>query len=401
MSQDIRKEFESKEKKCSYCGKKMNEEELVVHKENCEFSLVTCEQCGVLVQRFYMTNHLEEVCEKRCVHCEYCKASIVVDVFQQHFDVCEFIPVLCENKCGKVMSRKDMKRHLLKECPQGLAARDEQVMSRLMPYHPSACEKYPVNCPYSNSAIIPREDQSNQLNEECVKTYTNCSVPSVPSIFKGFPAEENTHHIQGMKEMIELLSRKLEIVEDQSRTIESLQNELQDKERRIARLEQEVRELKDKNHKVINGRNVKFLQRVSNVSKKYDQLLSSDVFYDIEYGYKLKMVLSSAFVIVDPCFPDFQEATLGFQIIICSGEYVPVQWPSIRRFSVRLVDLKDKRNDYVLSIQGDHDICIRKPFNDDDNCRPHINYELITYEKLKSGNFLDADDSILVEVTGE
>ena len=101
--------------------------------DGCEFEDVECENnCGVLLQRFELAKHLQELCPCRQIECPHCcikgKREFIED---EHIKECPKFPLSCPNQCDtKLIYREDMDEHR-KVCPLELVTCD---------YHDVGCE---------------------------------------------------------------------------------------------------------------------------------------------------------------------------------------------------------------------------------------------------------------------
>ena len=141
----------NKEKGCEWQGE-LND--ISNHLENslgrcgCQFEEVKCSnECGKMIQRQYLTSHVETGCPRRKVNCQYCHDTGEHQFIEgQHKEECPKLPLPCPNKCevGSV-PREDMEAHR-KECPL------EMIQ----------CEYYSVGC---KRARLVRKDLEKHDNE--------------------------------------------------------------------------------------------------------------------------------------------------------------------------------------------------------------------------------------------
>ncbi|XP_065900596.1 uncharacterized protein [Dysidea avara] len=87
--------------------------------DGCQFEDVKCSnECGKMLQRQYLTSHVETECAHRKVDCQYCHITGEHQFIEgEHKEQCPKLPLSCPNKCeiGSVL-REDMEAHR-KECP--------------------------------------------------------------------------------------------------------------------------------------------------------------------------------------------------------------------------------------------------------------------------------------------
>ena len=86
----------------------------------CQFVEIDClYECGDRLQRCYMHKHQTELCTKRPFSCEHCHnyESNYDDVIHNHWPVCGSFPLCCPNQCGSILLRQSIKNHIDNECP--------------------------------------------------------------------------------------------------------------------------------------------------------------------------------------------------------------------------------------------------------------------------------------------
>ena len=105
-----------KEKGCEWQGELNDITDHLGNSDGCQFEEVKCSnECGKMIQRQYLTNHIEIECPRRKVNCQYCHDTGECQFIEgQHKEGCPKLPQPCSNKCevGSV-PREDMEAHLL------------------------------------------------------------------------------------------------------------------------------------------------------------------------------------------------------------------------------------------------------------------------------------------------
>ena len=138
----------NKEKGCEWQGELNDITNHLGNSDGCQFEKVKCSnECGKMIQRQYLTSHVETECPRRKVNCQYCHDTGEHQLIEgQHKEECPKLPLPCPNKCevGSV-PREDMEAHR-KECPL------EMIQ----------CEYYSVGC----EVRMAREDQEEHDNEK-------------------------------------------------------------------------------------------------------------------------------------------------------------------------------------------------------------------------------------------
>ena len=107
----------NKEKGCEWQGELNDINNHLENSDGCQFEEVKCSnECGNMIRRQYLSCHLEMLCPRRKVNCQYCHETGEHQFITVHHKKhCH--PLFCPNKC-KVGSvpREDMEAHR-KECP--------------------------------------------------------------------------------------------------------------------------------------------------------------------------------------------------------------------------------------------------------------------------------------------
>ena len=138
----------NKEKGCKWQGELNDINNHLGNSDGCQFEEVKCSnECGKMIQRQYLTSHVETECPCRKVNCQYCHDTGEHQFIEgQHKEECPKLPLPCPNKCevGSV-PREDMEPHR-KECPL------EMIQ----------CEYYSVGC---KRVKLARKDQEKHDNE--------------------------------------------------------------------------------------------------------------------------------------------------------------------------------------------------------------------------------------------
>ena len=138
----------NKEKGCKWHGELNNINNHLGNSDGCQFEEVDCfNECGKMIERRYLTDHVETKCPRRKVNCQYCHDTGERQFIEgQHKEECPKLPLPCPNKCevGSV-PREDMEAHR-KECPL------EMIQ----------CEYHSVGC---KRVKLARKDQEKHDNE--------------------------------------------------------------------------------------------------------------------------------------------------------------------------------------------------------------------------------------------
>ena len=143
----------NKEKGCKWKGELNDINNHLGNSRGCGFEEVRCSnECGKMIQRRYLTNHVETVCPRRKVNCQYCHGTGEHHFVEgQHQEECPKLPLPCPNKCevGSV-PREDMEAHRRK-CPL------EMIQ----------CEYYSVGC----EVMMARKDKEEHKKRANGRTF--------------------------------------------------------------------------------------------------------------------------------------------------------------------------------------------------------------------------------------
>ena len=108
-----------------------------------------------MIQRQYLTSHVETECPRRKVNCQYCHDTREHQFIEgQHKEECPKLPLPCPNKCevGSVC-REDMEAHR-KECPLEMIR----------------CEYYSVGCEVRMARKDKEKHDNEKVKEHLMKT---------------------------------------------------------------------------------------------------------------------------------------------------------------------------------------------------------------------------------------
>ena len=109
----------NKERGCEWQGELNNVNNHLENSDGCQFEDVKClNECGEVLQRQHLTNHIENECPRRKVDCQYCHIAGEHQFIEgDHEEQCPKLPLPCPNKCEvENVPREDMEVHR-KECP--------------------------------------------------------------------------------------------------------------------------------------------------------------------------------------------------------------------------------------------------------------------------------------------
>ena len=97
---------------CDWRGKLLEGEE---HLRECGTFLITCPlECGGVIRRCEMTNHLDTDCALREVKCEFCDVTVISRNLADHLEICQAHPIASE--CNTEFRRDEVKEHIDTDC---------------------------------------------------------------------------------------------------------------------------------------------------------------------------------------------------------------------------------------------------------------------------------------------
>jgi len=141
----------NKERGCVWQGELNDINNHLGNSDGCQFEDVECSnECGKMLQRRYLTSHVETECPRRMIDCQYCHITREHQFIEgEHKEQCPKLPLPCPNKC-KVGSipREDMETHR-KECPL------EMIQ----------CEYHSVGCTVKISRSTKRKHDEDKVGE--------------------------------------------------------------------------------------------------------------------------------------------------------------------------------------------------------------------------------------------
>ena len=138
----------NKEKGCEWQGELNSINNHLGSSDGCKFEGVQCpNECGKVMLRLYLTNHVKIGCPRRKVNCQYCHDTGEHQFIEgQHKEECPKLPLPCPNNCevGSV-PRDNMKTH------------KKQCVTKMI-----QCEYYNMGC----RARIPYKDEEKHRKEK-------------------------------------------------------------------------------------------------------------------------------------------------------------------------------------------------------------------------------------------
>ncbi|KAI6657677.1 TNF receptor-associated factor 4-like [Oopsacas minuta] len=100
------------------CGWEGTLQSADTHLDECGYFHIGCElSCGIMLERSEMETHLTKYCPFREIVCEYCSENHKETNTNLHLETCIKLPIQCSNECGVIIERIDMENHIEETCP--------------------------------------------------------------------------------------------------------------------------------------------------------------------------------------------------------------------------------------------------------------------------------------------
>lgn len=277
---------------CDWLG---NVRDCETHLDTCEYVQETCILgCGVVSLRNKQANHERNVCLQRVEMCEHCGKNLKVCDMFSHFDKCPKMQVTCDLKCGMIMCREDVSRHLEWECSEmvekcrlGCGVKltrselefhmtdscvrrvtdCEHCMNRFrfcdLAMHVESCPKLKLTCLLECGKVLCLEDMEQHLEQDCGEMEIRCPFEEYECKIGLIKRKELNEHLkENSIEHLELKLNKMEnLVKRQSELIAKQNGKISIQSDTIARQNGKIIEL----NKAISKRD-----RLSNM-KSFDK----------------------------------------------------------------------------------------------------------------------------------
>ena len=117
---DLNIKCDQLKKGCQWMGELRSRED---HDEECPYVDEKCSnECGDIVIRRAMENHLQEQCPRRMTRCEHCDLRMEWNELEHHYEKCPNYPVECRYNCGETLLRHKMAEHVGHQgtCPKSI-----------------------------------------------------------------------------------------------------------------------------------------------------------------------------------------------------------------------------------------------------------------------------------------
>ena len=360
---------------------------------NCRHRLYTVSYNGAIDG---IIKGLQVYCKHQDAGCDW-KGDLSSEADHRKVDSgCQFEPILCKNKCGEKIKRKDMKSHLLDECPLrpslckycSFSGTQGEVDS-----HNELCPDHPVTCP--NGCIpdspIPRKDLEVHL-DVCPAKKIVCpfATGGCPVMLKKADMEEHmrTHleeHLVCLFEQNCQFKKETELLKARE---DRLEGEIQVLRQECHALKQEVELLKKGNPQVVLGAecdnseesldtlktetNLKpspspswidhllcthandtvlpatFKYSTAKSDMENDHSWTSPSFYTSSMGYRL------CFTVVPNGHSFAQNKSLSVLFSVLPGNYDDyLYWPFVGKLNVSILNQNENANHHSMEVDFD------------------------------------------------
>nr|XP_039270868.1 TNF receptor-associated factor 4-like isoform X2 [Styela clava] len=375
---------------CKWTGKLHN---LKNHIVKCSHSEIDCpNRCGVRLRASKLADHLEYVCVKRRVTCEFCSKDFSGEQLEDHEGNCPMESVHCENKCGAKMLRKYLARHSTGDCPKRPTKCphcDKDFNFDILKTHFGNCPRYPISCPNRCDVLkIPREELEIHMKEHCKAAVTACPYKEVGCKHK-CPRYHLDRHLTENQNVH--MRTMFELVRTQKRQIETLQKQVSD--------------LTVSHNGVLLWRIPEYTKSLQQAQKDQAEAeLISPPFYTHRHGYKLQL---SAFLNGNG---GGHGSHLSLYVRVLNGEYDSLlEWPFSHDITFTILDqgdpLSSKRSHINVTFTPDpnwknfQDPEIRRKDSDVDGSNLGFGYpKFVTHKDLKDNNYIK-NNTLFIKAT--
>ena len=337
----------NKEKGCEWQSELNDINNHLGNSDGCQFEEVKCSnECGKMIQRQYLTSHVETECPRRKVNCQYCHDTGEHQFIEgQHKEECPKLPLPCPNKCevGNV-PLEDIETHLI-SCG----------------YEMIQCEYYSVGC----EVRMARKDQEKHYEEKMEghlkMTQAKLAEFEIKLSTVKTEAEEK---IAGLTRVTRSLNQRLVASEQTLDTVQAQLfaefKEMQDKQQR--EMQHKQQEMQDKQQEKINKletmlnaeRTKQWLFRLHTMSITGDKICPvivkvsgfedkkmnktkwhSDPFYTHDKGYRmcLRILINGV--------GNGEGTHVSVFLYLMKGQYDGnLKWPLVGSFEIELLNQK-------------------------------------------------------------
>ena len=274
----------NKEKGCEWQGELNNINNHLGNSDGCQFEDVKCSnECGKMLQRRYLTSHVETECPCRKVDCLYCHitgerqfiegvhkeqcpklplpcpnkcqvGSVPRNNIEAHRKECPLETMHCANQCGKSVQRRYFTSHVETKCPRRkvdcqychITGEHQFIEGE----HKKQCSRLPIFCPNKcRGKKIAREDMEAH-RKECPLEMVQCEYHNVGCEERMMRKRRKDHEEEKMED--HLLMTKLKLAENEGRLIKT-EDKLASNESKLAFTETRLRNVEVMLHHLISS----------------------------------------------------------------------------------------------------------------------------------------------------
>ena len=206
-----------------------------------------------------------------CIHKDSgCKWTGELGNLEAHLDYgtgCGYVEVVCSNKCGVPLKRKDLQTHLHDECPQrmyqckhcGAEDKYETIVSE----HYAECLAFPIQCPRGCNVVVKRSELEVHQRQcpmelvQCPYYEEGCDTPLLRKDLPDHLTQSAHEHLSLFVGPFLHVRSRLDAV---STTVDELcarlmvtEGEVRRMEQKLAKTDAEVVKMKEKFDNFIRG----------------------------------------------------------------------------------------------------------------------------------------------------
>ncbi|CAG4913424.1 unnamed protein product [Colias eurytheme] len=272
---------------------------LKAHLNTCKHDAVLCAaQCGAMIPRVLMQDHLRYTCPRRRANCEHCGKEFSGSALEEH-----------NGNCGHERRYTARTSAARRHCGQ-------RYTQDTVAAHGATCARAPVPCPQRCAAAPARDELDAHLREHCAATALPCAYRDAGCRFKGTRQALDRHTEESCQAHLALVCS---VATRQARQLEALRSALA----RLA-LNQSG---------ALVWRVTDFAAKMADAKCKEGVELISPAFYTSQYGYKLQ---ASLFLNGNGAG---ESTHMSVYIKILPGEYdALLRWPFAHTVSFTLFD---------------------------------------------------------------
>ena len=171
---------------------------------------------------------------------------------------CQYVDVVCSNKCGESFQRRNIRVHLMKCCP------NRQIVCKYCDYqdtyinvhdkHYPKCLQYPVPCPNNCGIVNVERSLMSAHLDECPKQLVECEFAHAGCTkfcrqdLKKHTEQSTQSHLSMVSSKLREMKTKLDERDEEVRelkiSLDARDKEVRELKTRVAARDKEVRELK-------------------------------------------------------------------------------------------------------------------------------------------------------------